>query len=242
MNDFPKKKRILHHGTLPALLSYSASRMDAAKRSRLMGEIMKRMIVLVGVLFALTLIFRDQSRFQQEDVTELAPLSTLENLPDSPSAEELDKSFATEVLEDEEAAHVFFPKAKVIASVSDPERDDGSHRVIENVETAMRNQLVRVERILQPSSDGGSRVVEEVAMVANQLLLQKPYGMAAYIFLDMLSQAGALEVKELEGNAYLATFDAQPGNPRALDSYTARVQELAGVEIAVEPNYLSKIF
>ncbi len=208
---------------------------------------MKRIILLAGILFALTLILRDQSEVGGSgEVAELKWPSAIEQLR-SP-AKNFEEPLATEVLEEEtagaeaESVPAFFPQSIVISSVSDPERDDGSQRVIENVETTMRDKLVRVERLVQPLADGGSRVVEEVAMVANQLMLQKPVGMASYMFLDLLSQAGAVEVKELDGDAFLATFRAQPDNPRALEAHTAKVQELAGVDIAMEPNYIRKIF
>lgn len=208
---------------------------------------MKRIILLAGILFALTLILRDQSQVGSGgEVAELKWPSAIEQLR-SP-AKSFEEPLATEVLEEEavgegaESVPAFFPQSIVISSVRDPERDDGSQRVIENVETTMRDKLVRVERLVQPLADGGSRVVEEVAMVANQLMLQKPVGMASYMFLDLLSQAGAVEVKELDGDAFLATFRAQPDNPRALEAHSAKVQELAGVDITMEPNYIRKIF
>jgi|GEM_PF-5213137 len=207
---------------------------------------MKRIILLAGILFALTLIFRDQSRFEKGEVTEVTEPTVLEKLQAVPSLRE--EPLATEVLEETRAseeesqfAPAFFPESKVVASVRD-DRSDGNQRVIENVETSMRDKLVRVERVTEPMSDGSSRVVQEVAMVANQLMLQKPAGMASYMFLDLLSQAGAVEVKELDGDAYLATFNAQPSNPRALETHVAKVQELAGVDISVEPNYIRKLF
>jgi hypothetical protein len=218
-------------------------------------------ILASGILFALTLIFRDQSRFEKEEATRVPALSSSEHqLPEihpknheKSWATEEEKPMATEVWEEqgeaakeEAGAEMFLPQAKVVASVVasviEEEAGGGSQRVIENVATSTKDKLVRVEKILQPISGGGTRVVSEAAMVANQLFLQKPSGMASYMFLDMLGRAGALRVEELDEGSYLATFRAEPENPLALDTYAAKVQELAGVDVAVEPNYISKAY
>lgn len=201
---------------------------------------MRRNLLLAsGIIFALYLMVRDQQRFEGHDNGN-ARLE--EGLP----AVEPTKHLATDVLEDEEeveeaAQPAFFPQARVVASVTE-QAEHGQRRVIETVETSMKERYVRVERVLSPSSTGGAHVTSEVAMVANQLMLTKPAGMASYMFLDLLGRAGAVHVKELGEDAYLATFQPQPADPRALDVSLAKVQELAGVEVAAEPNYIRKIF
>jgi hypothetical protein len=214
---------------------------------------MKRNLLLAsGVLFALFLLLRDQSRFEEQSQGNENGNARLKQETPVPVTEPTNH-LATDVLEDEEVSQAgqaggageapsFFPSSRVVASVTEPAGADGRQRVIETVETSMRERFVRVERVLSPAADGGSHVTSEVAMVANQLMLQKPSQMADYIFVEMLGRAGALNVKELGEGAFLATFEAQPADPRALDSHVAKVQELAGVEITVEPNYIRKIF
>lgn len=221
---------------------------------------MKRNLLLAsGILFALFLILRDQSKFEAKQTggdngnartEEVAPVG--ETVP----MVEPTKHLATEV-EDEDLARasapalalekvaevpMYFPRAKVVARVSEPAGEEGQRRVIETVETSMRERFVRVERVISPLSDGSQHVTSEVAMVANQLMLHKPAGIASYMFLDLLGQAGAVHVRELGDDTYLATFEAQPSDPRALEANVAKVQELAGVELTVEPNYIRKIF
>lgn len=217
---------------------------------------MRRNLLLAsGIIFALYLMVRDQDRFEEQRLEghDNGNARAEEMLP----VVEPTKHLATDVLDEEEhgeagaskvtapseeaAVPAFFPKARVVASVTEP-AEHGQSRVIETVETTMRERYVRVERVLSPSSTGGAHVTSEVAMVANQLLLKKPAGMAGYMFLDLLGRAGAVHVKELGDEAYLATFQARPTDPKALDVSLARVQELAGVDITAEPNYIRKIF
>lgn len=211
---------------------------------------MKRNLLLAsGVVFALFLLLRDQSRFDEQSQGNENGNARLKQEAPLPITEPTNH-LATDVLEEEETSEAgkageapsFFPSARVVASVTEPAGADGRQRVIETVETTMRERFVRVERVLSPAADGGSHVTSEVAMVANQLMLQKPSQMADYVFVEMLGRAGALNVKELGEGAFLATFEAQPADPRALDTNVAKVQELAGVEITVEPNYIRKIF
>lgn len=202
---------------------------------------MGKIILISGILFAVALILFDQAP-TEEEIRQLRSIHEESGTQDSGPAESEAVVHATEVSEDEVAEVVFFPRSRIVASVADPEGADGRQRVLETVETSTKNKFVRLERTLQAYAGGGSQVVAEVAMVENQLLLRKPAGMASYMFLDILSRAGALEVKELEGNSYLATFRSKPEDPRALEDYSATVQGLAEVEISIEPNYLGRTF
>lgn len=200
-------------------------------------------ILGVFLIFAMAWVLHDHSLLEQKIEAELeskeigAPTwSVRSELPE----EWKEAVHATEVVEEEHAVPAFLPEMRVVASVSEPEGEDGRKRVIESLETSRREKFVRVERTMQAYSDGGSRVVDEVAMVANQLRVKRPVGMATYMFLDLLGRAGATEVTELDEGAYLATFQARPEDPLALDAFSAKVQELADVEIPMEPNYLHR--
>ncbi|MGZ3686014.1 MAG: hypothetical protein ACXVCI_19320, partial [Bdellovibrionota bacterium] len=124
----------------------------------------------------------------------------------------------------------------------DPVDAQGRQRVIETVETGMKEPYVRVERTFKQDSSGVQHQLGgEVAMVANQLLLEKPDGLDKAAFKQLLKQAGAQDVKEI-GEAFLATFAAQPLDPHALDTFMSRVKEVAGADVTVEPNYIRKLF
>jgi hypothetical protein len=149
---------------------------------------------------------------------------------------------AAELTTDDPVIPTFFPRARVIAEVADPVDAQGRQRVIETVETSMKEPYVRVERTFVKKAKGGRHQVGgEVAMVSNQLLLEKPDSLDKASFETMLRQAGAKEVTEI-GEAFLATFAAEPTDPRALDSFMSRVKEVAGADVMVEPNYLRKLF
>jgi hypothetical protein len=106
----------------------------------------------------------------------------------------------------------------------------------------MHEPYVRVERTFQRTATGKRRQLGgEIAMVANQLLLEKPDSVSKLGFEGMLRKAGAQGVSEI-GEAYLATFAADPTDPRALDAFMKRVREVAGADLIVEPNYIRKMF
>ncbi len=183
-------------------------------------------------------MLRDQSQFSHKTGGENGNAVLHESSP--ALSEEPLSHLATEVIEEEVAA--VLPSSRVVASITEPANQEGMHKVIQTLETSMRDRFVRVERLVSRSASGGIRVSSEVAMVANQLMLKKPVGMADYIFLEMLGRAGATKVKELGEGAFLATFEARPLDPKALEEDIARVQELAGVEISAEPNYIGRVF
>lgn len=135
----------------------------------------------------------------------------------------------------------YFPKATVISRAVDPVDAQGRQRVIETVETTMAEPYVRLERTFSREGGGPQRAGSEVAMVANQLLLQKPDSLDKATFQNLLRQAGARQVKQI-GDAFLATFAAQPQDPRALDEYVGRVRAVAGAGVMVEPNYIRRLF
>ena len=135
----------------------------------------------------------------------------------------------------------YFPKAKVVARVREQPQADGRFREWETIETSMKEKYVRVERTFLPDANGKLQTVAEAAMVANQVLLMKPAELEVARFEEILRQAGAIDLKPV-GAAFLATFPARPQDPRALETYIARVKELAQVDFPVEPNYLRKMF
>jgi len=193
---------------------------------------MRRLVLLIVLSLVLAFLIRRKDEL-------LKKANVAQRMPAVSAPDE--KLLATPVTESEESEAIvptFIPQSKVLASVSDPPDAEGRQRVIESVETGMREPYVRVVKILVA---GSAQIESEVAMVANQLLLEKPADLTSGVFVELLKSAGAVNVKAV-GEAYLATFTARPEDPRALDGFMARVHEVAGADINVEPNYIRKMF
>ena len=121
------------------------------------------------------------------------------------------------------------------------DRGEGE-RVVETLETNMKQPYVRIERIFKKNLDGKLLAQGEVAMVANQVMLQRPETLEPQAMDKILREAGAREVRDLGNDSFLATFDARPEDPLALDGYLKQVKEVAGADVPVEPNYIRKLF
>lgn len=133
----------------------------------------------------------------------------------------------------------FFPDAKVISSVwIDGKRPD-EKILIKTVETDMKYSFVRVEEVYKGSGADRS-LIDQAAMIANQVLIQRPDDISDENFLAGLRAAGAIESKPMQ-SAFLVTFEAKPEDPQALESYVARLRQVLGKEIVIEPNYVRKI-
>src|SRR5262249_9137388 len=102
----------------------------------------------------------------------------------------------------------FFPTARIVARVTEPADARGRHRELETVETGMRERYVRVVRTVRIEPGGKRRISGEIAMVADQLMLEKPAFMDGSAFTKLLRKAGAIRIAALNEDAYLATFDA----------------------------------
>jgi hypothetical protein len=109
-------------------------------------------------------------------------------------------------------------------------------RVIKTVETSRKERYIRVEETYTGGAINAAGLVRESAMVANQLLTQRPEAMAEESFVRILGETGAAEIKKI-GDAFLVTFRAEPENPRALDGYIAKLKAALGSAV-VEPNYI----
>lgn len=133
----------------------------------------------------------------------------------------------------------FFPEAKVVARVEE-RAAGGEFRVIKTVETGMSEPYVVVEELFR-GGESPENLVEQTAMVANQLLVAPPEGVGDERLLAALRKAGAVEIKKV-GASYLATFPAFPDDPRALDKFKERLVASADFEPVIEPNYIRKIF
>lgn len=133
----------------------------------------------------------------------------------------------------------FFPEATVVATWASPVDEDGYHKVVKTLETDLTHPFVRLVETY--AVEGELEVLQsQVAMVANQLLLQRPENVSEAFFLSALQGAGAIEVRPV-GAGYLATFEARPTEPNALDFFRDRVREAIGTEAVVEPNYIRKL-
>lgn len=134
---------------------------------------------------------------------------------------------------------LMFEGAPVISSVTEAGPAEGQEKTTKIVETNLKQPYVTLEEIYD-TVDGKKVLIDQRAMVANQLMLQMPDGVAEEAFFAALRQAGALELKALDG-AVIATFESRPNEPKALDGYLSRVKEILGANVTVEPNYVRKL-
>lgn len=133
----------------------------------------------------------------------------------------------------------FFPRAKVISSITLPGKKAGQVLVIKTLETDLKQPFVRVEETYV--GEGSSRqMVDQAAMIANQILVKRPNELPEGEFVSILEKAGAIALKKMS-SGYLVTFQARPEDPQALDSYMGKVRALSP-GIFIEPNYVRKIF
>ncbi|MGZ3694733.1 MAG: hypothetical protein ACXWQO_11160 [Bdellovibrionota bacterium] len=138
------------------------------------------------------------------------------------------------------APKALFPGAKIVSREESAADSSGKVHVIETMETDMKQKYVRVEETYIDGAVNQANLVQQNAMVANQLLAQKPEAMAEERFLQILGETGASEIKKV-GESFLVTFRAEPENPHALESFIAKVKGAVG-ELVVEPNYLRRLF
>lgn len=131
------------------------------------------------------------------------------------------------------APRLFFPKAKVVSKEESPVDANGRTHVIKTLEE--RERLIRVEETYEAST-----LVDQIAMVANQVLAAKPDSLADDQFLGILERAGAQDVRRA-GESYLVTFRAEPLNPHALEDFMAKLKTAFNGEAIVEPNYIRRL-
>lgn len=200
---------------------------------------MKKIIIVLG--FGLCVFALLNGRSAKQDLPLQERAIQREGLLTSAKVLNLSGEATLETQEDRDIpVSIYFPKAKIVSSVSEVEEDN--EKIIETLETTSKEPFVRVERVIRKDAISGEKILaSEVAMVANQILLERPDSLSEEKFQEILSRAGALRVKEL-GGAFLATFEARPEDPNALHSYIARVRELSEGTINIEPNYIRKAF
>lgn len=138
------------------------------------------------------------------------------------------------------APRSIFSHAKLISRVESEPDEAGRVKVIKTLETNMKQRFVRLEETYVEGKAVLQNLVEQTAMVANQLLTQKPAAMAEERFVQLLGETGADEVRKV-GDSFLVTYHAEPDNPLALDAYISRMK--SAVEgLVVEPNYIRRLF
>jgi hypothetical protein len=133
----------------------------------------------------------------------------------------------------------YFPGAKVLSRIEIPSAN-GEIRVLKTVETNLKEPYVVVEELFQGSTVAAN-LIDQSAMVANQLLVAQPEGIEVERLFLALRSAGAVEIHK-SGDNFLATFAALPDDPRALEQFKERLLASADFELVIEPNYIRKIF
>ena len=138
-------------------------------------------------------------------------------------------------------AHMFtknlFTEGKIIAEQK-IQLDEETVQLIKIVETETRFPLVRVEEIYKGK---GSQISQTAAMVANQLMLLKPESVTYAAFVEIIRDAGGVEVKKISESVYLVTFRFSPRDALALDNALAKIRESSGGQIISEKNYIRKL-
>lgn len=132
-----------------------------------------------------------------------------------------------------------FAEAPVISSVTEYGPEPGQETVSRVVETSMKLPFVKIREIYE-ERDGKRILVDQRAMVANQLMLQRPAGVPEEDFFAALRSAGAKEIKPV-ADAVVVTFESRPHDPKALDDALSRVRAALGVDVVIEPNYIRKL-
>lgn len=139
------------------------------------------------------------------------------------------------------APRLYFPGAKVLATYQAAASADGSVRVVKHVETGMEEKVVRLEEVYEGGVVRADHLVDQIAMVANQLLTKPADGVAEERFLGILRAAGATDVRPV-GESFLVTFAADPRDAQALDGFRARLLAAADGAVVAEPNYIRRLF
>ena len=130
----------------------------------------------------------------------------------------------------------YFPKARIISQVEAGGGREEEKHVIKIVETKMQQPYVRLEETYS-----GKELVDQLAMVANELIVQKPEAMADTQFTDILARAGAVSVRRA-GENFVAVFPADPDNPKSLDGFIRAIRAAAPTDFWIEPNFIRKLF
>jgi len=132
-----------------------------------------------------------------------------------------------------------FADAPVVSSMVEYGPEPGQETTTRIVETKMKHPFVKIREIYE-EREGTRVLVAQTAMVANQLMLQRPAGVNEQEFLSALRSAGAKELRPA-GDAVVATFEARPHDPKALDDALAKVREALGAEVTIEYNYIRRL-
>jgi hypothetical protein len=226
---------------------------------------MKKMLVLLLLVAGLAFAFRAWKGGDQRDLASLneeAPAAAGERAKETAAAPVAAPAVASvasaaeaptsqDQLESRASAPVrpsaekfveykgMFADAPVISSMMEYGPEPGQETATRIVETKMKQPYVKIREIYE-ERNGARVLVDQQAMVANQLMLQRPAGVEESVFFEALRSAGAKELKTV-GDAVVATFESRPHDPKALDDYLARVRELVGAEVTVEPNYIRRL-
>jgi hypothetical protein len=134
----------------------------------------------------------------------------------------------------------YFPGAPVIATVTLEGKKTGETIVLKTVETDLKQPYVRIEETYRGTGKD-RHLIDQAAMVANQVLVRKPAEATEEDFLEVVRGAGATDLKKMS-SSYLVTFPARPEDPQALDAFMERLRLASQGKIVMEPNYVRKIF
>lgn len=213
---------------------------------------MRNLLLVLAVLLAFGVLLWPESEEKLAESTGAdvvsASASALQRAP-AITAEEKNRLDEQQAEQKENAAAVessnvalprrYFPEAKVLSRVEIPSAN-GELRVLKTVETNMAEPYVVVEEVFQGAAKL-ENLIEQSAMVANQLLVAPVEGVTEERLVGAIQRAGAVDVKK-SGDNFLATFPALPDDPRAVETFRQRLIASADFELTIEPNYIRKLY
>lgn len=212
---------------------------------------MGRKIILVVTILAVAYVLwlpsvRQPAAEQTKEVSEVISTQAAAPVSAAEVAEVREEEPVAELTREAETPlpavtpRLLWPNARVISRVEMEPDAQGRVKVIKTVETRMKQKYVRIEETYVNGRVESANLVQQNAMVANQILAQKPRAMGEERFVQILGESGAHEIKKI-GDNFLVTFTAQPQNPQALDSFLTRVKAAVS-GLVVEPNYIRRLF
>ncbi len=210
---------------------------------------MRKLLLALAVLLALGVALWPENEEKLAEKTETDAVSVSASAPQRGPAitaeqqkrleEQQQDSQTTESASNVVMPRRYFPDAKIVSRVEVPGAN-GELRVLKTVETTMAEPFVVVEEVFQGTAKL-ENMIEQSAMVANQLLVAPVEGVTEERLVGAIQRAGAVDVKK-SGENFLATFPALPDDPRAVETFKQRLIASADFELVIEPNYIRKLY
>lgn len=181
---------------------------------------------------------------QSKKPSELATSPSESTIASVPSAATTTATVASSSPADEKPndprspAERMFPEGQVIAVFCEDDPKNDRYTLIKTMQTSMREPFVRVEEVY---SGDGTHLVEAAAMVANQVMVERPSDLSETEFVKALDAAGATALKKIQTDNFLVSFLMDTKEPKAIEAYLARLNKLLKTPVHSAPNYIRTV-